>query len=197
MDYEKTTDGFTNKIKELFKEEKYKKLIIIAGLIGIALIFLSSFFTDKNSEQKSEQQQNITVTSQVSDYKSEIEQNLADIISTIEGAGTTKVMVTVESSAELIYATDQKTDIKSSKGGSGDSASNESDNSTQSSYITVKLSDGTEQAVLLKEVQPQIRGVLVVCSGGGDSVIHQRVLEAVTKALNISSAKVCVTKLSQ
>ena len=45
-----------------------------------------------------------------------------------------------------------------------------------------------------KQIEPVIRGVVVVCQGGDNPVTVQRVLSAVTKALNISSAKVCVTK---
>lgn len=45
-----------------------------------------------------------------------------------------------------------------------------------------------------KEIEPKIRGVVVACENGDDPVIVSRVSEIVTKALNISSAKVCVTK---
>ncbi len=46
-----------------------------------------------------------------------------------------------------------------------------------------------------KEIEPVIRGVVVACGGGDDPIVVARVNEIVTKALNISSAKVCVTKL--
>ncbi len=45
-----------------------------------------------------------------------------------------------------------------------------------------------------KEIEPKIRGVVIACGGGDDPVIVGRVSEIVTKALGISSAKVCVTK---
>ncbi len=45
-----------------------------------------------------------------------------------------------------------------------------------------------------KEIEPKIRGVVVACGGGDDPVVVNRVSEIITKALNISSAKVCVTK---
>ncbi len=48
-----------------------------------------------------------------------------------------------------------------------------------------------------KEIEPVIRGAVVVCDGGDDPVVVGRINDAVTKALNISSAKVCVTKLSK
>lgn len=43
-------------------------------------------------------------------------------------------------------------------------------------------------------IEPQVRGVVVVCEGGEDPTVAARVLEAVTKSLCISSDKVCITK---
>ena len=45
-----------------------------------------------------------------------------------------------------------------------------------------------------KSIEPKVRGVVVVCDGGNDPLVVSRVMEAVTKSLNISSDKVCVTK---
>ncbi len=47
-----------------------------------------------------------------------------------------------------------------------------------------------------KSITPVVRGVVVVCDGGDDPVVVNRVMSAVTKSLDISSNKVCVTKLS-
>lgn len=43
-------------------------------------------------------------------------------------------------------------------------------------------------------IEPKVRGVVIVCDGGDDPLVVSRVLDAVTKALNISSDKVCITK---
>lgn len=48
-----------------------------------------------------------------------------------------------------------------------------------------------------KSITPSVRGVVVVCDGGDDSLIVSRVLSAVTRSLDIPSNKVCVTKLSK
>ena len=45
-----------------------------------------------------------------------------------------------------------------------------------------------------KSIEPKVRGVVVVCDGGDDPLVVSRVLDAVTKSLNISSDKVCITK---
>ena len=45
-----------------------------------------------------------------------------------------------------------------------------------------------------KSIEPKVRGVVVVCDGGDNPLVVSRVLDAVTKSLNISSDKVCITK---
>ena len=47
-----------------------------------------------------------------------------------------------------------------------------------------------------KSIEPTVRGVVIVCSGGDDPVVVQRVLGAVTRSLSISSDRVCITKLA-
>lgn len=190
MSKESTKETYVQKAKNLLGNEKYKKIIIICGLVGIALIFVSNFFDTKKSEPVAINTETTTATV----YKQDIEKSLTSMVSLIDGAGTAKVFVTVDCGTELVYAKDDKltNDINNA---SGDENSKKLD--SQATYITVKLADGSEQAVTLKEIEPKVRGVLVVCSGGESPIIKERVLEAVTKSLDISSAKVCVTKLSE
>lgn len=142
------------KIKNIVKPEKIRSIIIIAGIIGIALIFLSSY-VDFGSASEKRKDEEFSVTT----YSTEIESDLQSVLSQIEGAGKTKVLLTMENSVEYVY-----------------------------------LSDSTTKT---KEIQPLIRGVLVVCEGGDSPVVVERITQAVTKALDISTAKVCVTKLSE
>lgn len=44
-----------NKVCRFLAEDKYKKMIIIAGFVGIALIFLSNFFERSSTPQQDTQ----------------------------------------------------------------------------------------------------------------------------------------------
>ena len=144
----------SGKAKKLLDNEKIKRLIIISGIVGIALIFLSSYMSfDFGTANKEEEEFSVT------SYSTEIENDLQTVISQIEGAGVTKVLLTMENSVEYVYL------------------------------------DGSTTKT--KEIEPHIRGVLVVCEGGDDPVVVERITQAVTKALDISTAKVCITKLSE
>lgn len=62
----------------------------------------------------------------------------------------------------------------------------------ENSVEYVYLSNGDTKT---KSIEPTVRGVAVVCDGGDDPVTRERILDAVTKALNIPSSRVSVTKL--
>ena len=149
MDDNKITDL----TKKLFDTANIRKLIIIVGIIGILLLFLSSYIemgVPLNSDDKE-----FSVTT----YSTEIQSDLEEVISKIDGAGETYVLLTMENSVEYVYLEDSNTKTK--------------------------------------EIEPHIRGVLVVCKGGDDPVEIERVTNAVTKLLDISTAKVCIAKLSE
>jgi stage III sporulation protein AG len=146
-------DKTKEKLKKVMDSGKLRNIIIVTGIVGIALIFLSSFSDIGLSSEKSDEGFSVTT------YSTEIRTDLESVISKIEGAGQTKVLLTMENSVEYVYLDDTTTKTK--------------------------------------EIQPLIRGVLVVCEGGDDPVVVERVTNAVTKALDISTAKVCIAKLSE
>ena len=123
---------------------------------------------------------------------------VAEIIASIDGAGSTKVMLTMESTVEQVFAENKNMSRNSSNNTRQQSDTvNNSDVTAQSSYITLELSDGSQQTVLLKEIQPRVRGVLIVCSGGDNEVVKAKITDAVTKTLDISSSRVSVAGLAQ
>ena len=63
--------------------------------------------------------------------------------------------------------------------------------------ITLEKSEeniyGGKTSDISATVTPTIRGVVVVCKGGENAVVREKVLDAVCKALGVSAARVCVT----
>jgi len=81
-------------------------------------------------------------------------------------------MVTLETGEEAIYALDTQ---------SGD---------LQSQNTHVLLDDGS--ALTETVCQPQVRGVAVLCEGGGDARVAARITEIVGALLDLPSNRICV-----
>jgi stage III sporulation protein AG len=99
-------------------------------------------------------------------------------------------MITLEDSVEKIPATNttkssEQTTETDSEGGKRDSI--REDSSTQ---IVNHSSDGS--IVVLKEVNPNIKGVIVVADGAEDPIILEILYEAVKTVLGVSGNKVNV-----
>ncbi len=172
------------KIKSLTKNPK---LLVVLGLCGIFLIFLSSLFP--NREKKTEKKDMITGGISTEEYREAIEKDIMSIVSSITGDKKPTVVVTLESGVRYSYAKIDEFDSSSSSGNSNDQSSE----SKKQSYIIIKTADGGEQALIVSEIMPEIRGVAVICSRGNDQIIAEKVKNAVTAALNITSKRVYIS----
>ncbi len=176
-----------NDIK-IFKEIKNKlwsakgsKWIVILGFIGMILILISEFIPEKTDKKSNEKE-----LYKVSDYSSSMEKQIENMLSKIDGVGKVNVTLMVSGTEEYIYAQENKSNI--SKNGESNSSQNEN------SYIFIQK-NGDKEALVQKVINPVISGVVIVCEGGGNSVVRESVYKAVSVSLNIASNKIYVTKL--
>ena len=174
-------------MKRLTGKRRLNVLMAI-GIIGIVMIGLTTILPKTKSS--SSQTASSSVTAE--EFVTETENKLENIIKSIDGAGQCQVMVTLENGVEYVYATEKDINSDSKEGSSNISESNK----TNEKIIVVDTEDGSK-GLLITEIQPTVKGVVVVCNGGDQEVVQQRVIDAVTTALGISANRVCVTKLSQ
>lgn len=181
---------FKNKLLGLISAKNKSQIIVAIGLIGLILISASSFFK-KDSKKERIPAQNQTMETR----RETLQQNLENIISSIDGAGKSKVLVTFENSAETVYATEEKKNKEASEDKTeGEVTRKKETDDCEKKYITIKDGEGTEHALAVTEIEPKVKGVVAICQGGDNPVVRQRVTEAITTALNIVSKRVCVIK---
>lgn len=165
--------------KRVEKILKNPKFLVAVGLIGIALVFLSSFFG--NDTEKVDSNENVYSPEK---YCADLEQRVEKLVEHITGDKNATVVITVDSGKNYKYA--DATEYTSSN---SDTQTSESSNK---SYITVRTADGGEQALIVSETMPKVRGVAIVCDGGDDETISKSIENAVTAALDITSKRVYI-----
>ena len=94
---------FARRLSEFFTGEKGKRVIIAAGLAVIALLFLSSVIPKK------EETESVIGYETAEQAERRLEQRLEALIAKIDGAGSATVMVTLDTTAERVYAQNEKT----------------------------------------------------------------------------------------
>lgn len=180
------------KILPNISADKKRAVIVALGIAGIVLIFASNFIHTESSnteENVSQESEPLTVES----YRKQLEEELTRIVSAIDGAGKVEILITMDSTIEDVYILEKNVSEKSVSNSDETAAENENEYKEENEYVIIKGKDGSEQTVLQKQVMPKIRGVLVVCDGGGNSATREKITRAVSSVLNISSGKVYVT----
>ncbi len=164
---------------------KNPKILIIVGAVGILLIYLSSFFGSTDTKEKAEANQSTLSAEQ---YRKQLEEDICDMVSQITGSKKVTAVITLESGIKYSYA-----DIKEeTEAGKTEQDEESFDKELKAGYITVKTADGGEQALLITENMPEIRGVAIVCEGGDNEIINEKIKSTVTAAFNITSKRVYI-----
>lgn len=163
---------------------KNPKTLVVIGIIGIMLIFLSSIIPSGSNKGVTEK----TTELNAEDYRKKTEQNVKDIVTGITGDKRPTVVVTLESGIRYDYADLKESDTSASTNKDAE----ENRKSQKQSYITVRTSDGGEKPLIVTEVMPEIRGVAIVCMYGDDTQTAEKIQNAVTAALDITSQRVYI-----
>lgn len=149
------------------------RLWLWLGVAGILLIGVSELVP--RGEQPTPDTSTVTATAD--QVEQALEQRIAGLLSAVEGVGECRVLVTLEGGSRAVYAAATQT------GADGQPASEE--------VLVVSTDDGPA-GLLLTTLQPSVKGVAVVCRGGGDPAVQQRVIDLVSTVFHISSRRVCV-----
>ncbi|WP_069649478.1 hypothetical protein [Caloranaerobacter ferrireducens] len=183
-------------LKEKFDNNNLMTTLMIIIILGAIILIATSSLVEETSKknvpktvlykESSISQKNSKI---IEDYANTIEKKLEDILSKIKGVGEVKVMVTLEDTAERIPAinttkTEEKTSEKDSKGGIREVF--KQDYSEQ----VVTNGNNNNALVIIKEVKPKVKGVIVVAEGADDLYIKEKLYNAVKTVLGISGNKV-------
>ena len=175
-----------DKIKGILSFLKNGRLIVILGLAGILLIFISSMFSSTKKEDSPKEQ---TQVNSIAEYKEELQSDIETVVKKITGSKNVKVVITLDTGFTYNYADEVRENTSNRQG------ENTTDTSTdsQNSLIIVKDSSGNEKALLINENLPQIRGVAVVYEGYDSEAKNEKIKNALMATLSITSKRIYIS----
>ncbi len=207
--------GLLQKIKNGKKPGKDQFVICI--LTGILLLIIAVPTSEKNGGNISESgiwdeqtvkieessktgradaKEEIEKIDSTEEYERYMENKLEQAISAMEGAGKVKVMITVNTSRELIVAKDTpvtRSDTAENDSEGGSRTVNESNREEETVYR--KESDGSSSPYVVKTLQPVIEGVVVITQGGDRPEVRKNITEAIVALFDIEPNKIKVVKM--
>jgi stage III sporulation protein AG len=166
--------GFIKKLRKIKHFEIYLAVGLIVVMIGI---YLTTFAPSSHSAPKPTPQEN---------FARETEARLVRALSQIRGAGRVEAMVTVIGSAtiEVAYNIDERTVTQS--GGNGSSTST---TTVVKTPVIINGRDGP-QPLILFEIKPKVKGVIIIASGANDVGVRLQLLRAVQAVIADDSVRI-------
>lgn len=181
--------------------------LLVLFLIGMVLLTVSNFIPSSGEndgdtsavsslgqEKISQEEAPAAETATLAESEADIEERLETILSSVQGVGKVSVTVTLENGPQYIYATNEninesKVEEKDSNG--SQRVTTETTNSDEM-VLSQPVSMGGQQPVVVKEIKPEIAGVLVAAEGARDAEIKATLAMAVQTLLDIPAHKVSV-----
>lgn len=151
--------------------DRYKYALIVV-LIGVALMLMPI------SDQKSAKTE-----SEIKFINTNLQAQLEDILSCIDGAGEVRVLLTEETGSSTIYQTD--TDRESDPNGT----------SEHINTVLITTSDRNEEGLVLRRDPPIYQGAIIVCKGASSPQVRLAIMEAVSCATGLSSHQISIVKM--
>ena len=172
-------------------EHKQKKnlFLLLILLLGIILMFAGPYFvspyvgTPKKPEVIKEV---LEVQPANSDPETDLARALEQILEHIDGISDVKVFITYTGSKEGIYARSHEESTRNTLEADREGGTREIEElNRREEHVLVRDGGGGEEALLLKEIMPEIKGVLVVAKGAEISYLRLEVVRAIQSVLNL------------
>lgn len=147
-------------ISEVVSDKRGYKYILALLFIGVCLMLLPTGSTNKGAEKVN--------STETLPYNIEAEEKrLADMISSIQGAGKCKVLLSVQTGVETVLAKDDDQTLVLSKG-------------------------GNQSTVTVQQRNPAIQGAVIVVEGCSNSTVRYDILSAVKAYTGLGADKITI-----
>ena len=155
------------KILSIIGQYKYAAIILA---VGLALMVLPGNKTN-------------TVTSIPKEKEVVIKDNLQDslsgILSSMEGAGKVKVLLTQSQGERIIYQTDIR----------------EREDDIEESTVIISGTEKDQMGLVKQTLAPKYLGAVILCQGADNASVRLAIVEAVSSATGLSTDKITVLKM--
>lgn len=200
-------------LKENWKKWFRRDNLLILILSGILLFIIALPAKESESGKKTGQEQTALQKSngtagqglsrsgsgdtEYEDFASQLEGRLEAVLSEMSGVGRVKVMITLQSSEELVVEKDEP--ITRSNTNENDSAGGSRIvTEMNSAPATVFYTNGSEsEPYVVKTISPTVEGVVVVAQGAGNGTVNKNITEMVQALFGVEAHKVKVVKMTQ
>lgn len=155
-------------------EKRRINLLVALGLAGMALLCLSEWLPSGDTQQETARDTAAPLVEEEA-FVTALEARLSEMLSSMDGVGRCKVMVTLAAGEQTVYA--QDTEQKGEE--------------TRTEHVVLG-----RQALVEGTRAPDVQGVAVVCDGGDDAAVQYTVTQTVAALTGVGTNRITVSRMA-
>jgi len=186
------------------KRIRTMRWLLVIGGIGAILMLVNSFLSfqtvpsaqppdpSSTSDQAAFSGKGSGDSDSFASIEEPLENRLKDILEKIVGVGSIDVLITIDSTEEIVVQRNEKetqqiTDENDKNGGKRHMTS-----ITKDGQVVLYETSGDQTPLITKRIKPKIRGVLIVAKGAENGTVRRLILDAVEKGFNVPVSRISV-----
>lgn len=193
-----------NKLRELMVDKKVAFYLVAVVAFGVFGLVLSRGSPDTQDQEHmlntptapSAHTQSYHVPHAFQQERA-LEARLEDFFSLVEGAGQVRVMISPLAGHETVFAVDVSESSSHSKEQDAQGGTREQQQH-QSQQQTVIITDrqGTDRALVLREIYPQVQGIVIIAEGGESPFVRDALTRAAMAMLGLDAHTIQVLTMA-
>ena len=199
--------GLTDRGEEKIKRPVLKKLnfLIILAVGGIFLIVLANTFAGSGSTSADrlntgppavhvEPPTLKNTSSEITKLENTLAERLEEVLAQVNGVGQVQVTVNLASTTQKDYAINTTTNNKNTQERDPKGGNRTITETNENGQMVMARGNqgGGEAPVVVKEIKPEVKGVIVVAEGADDMLVKADLMKAVQVYLDLPLYKVIV-----
>ncbi len=180
--------------QQLLKDGVINTRLIWLGMLGIILLLAGGMLDNLSTKAEPELPGEVVKSSVPthSSYEELLEEKMVAILTKVKGAGAVTVSITLENSSTQEHAKNivRESKVVQEKDTSGGLRT--TTETKENEQILLNKENGMDRPVVVREVKPLIKGVLVIAEGAYDSNVKANLTKAIEIGLGVPTYKITV-----
>ena len=194
-----------NNEKTNTQKRKIENLVFLIVILIITIVAINLIWNDEKSDKQdviddgkrlANQDNTISTNNIQSETTSNLETNLENILSRIQGVGEVHVFVNYSESSEVVAMYNENSQTSTTEETDTSGGVRKIQETDSQKEIIYQENDGEKTPITQKIVQPKIEGAIITAKGASDANVKTNIIQAVEAVTGLATHKIQVFELN-
>lgn len=204
---------FKEKIKALISKKdkeddvnikkKIENIVVFILILIITVIIINVIWNGDNNkeEQVTDSNKKLATTNEVtmetSNNEYNIDSQLEEILSKIDGVGNVNVMITYSQTSQTVPLYNEETTVRDTEETDQEGGTRKITESDSKKDVVYKESSGEKEPITQSIVSPKIEGAIITAQGASNADVKTNIIQAVEAVTGLSVHKIQVFEMKE